>query len=212
MTNSTASPRCPRLSSRAGWLLVLSLFLSAGCETCSGCGAEQKDEEPDLGTIDTFEPDPGEDPLAGAAEEAKKKAVSVAVGRSDEARFLAGDIAADREEESSPSPTPNTVPAEPEGKIAADELQKVFRENSAAYRECYERQLKKNPSLQGRVILNLTIASDGSVARADVQGDTLLDEHVNSCIEDRVRNWSFPEPSGGAAKVRKPFTFSPEKN
>jgi TonB family protein len=116
------------------------------------------------------------------------------------------------EETSAPSGSTRSGPDELEGKIPAEELQNFFREYSAATRECYERQLKKNPSLQGRVMLRLTIGSDGSVAEADVQGETLRDDQVNACIENRVRGWKFPEPSGGAAEVTKPFTFRPKDN
>jgi len=184
----------------------------SGCGTCGGCGPEEE-PEPDTRPLDTEPMEPEDDPLAGAADDAEERAVRTAVGRTDEARFVAGDIAAEREstDDGPGGGTPRTVPPDPEGAIPADELQKIFRRNGSAARNCYERQLKTDPSLQGRVVLNLTIGADGSVLRADVQGETLRDEEVNTCIADVVRTWSFPEPEGGAARVRKPFTFKPKK-
>lgn len=206
-----------KYSSRSLGSLYLSCVLAAfallwsGCDSCAGCGDADDEPEVDTATADTFEPDPDrEDPLAGAADEAKEKAVSIAVRRADEARFVSSDIRAARNEQGTSSSGPETIPARPEGSISAEKLQQVFRERSGATQQCYERQLKKNPSLAGRVILRLTIGSDGSVLRVNVRGATLQDEQVNSCIEGRVRGWKFPKPDGGAARVRKPITFNPK--
>ena len=72
---------------------------------------------------------------------------------------------------------------------------------------CYERQLRKNPRLSGKVVVRWIIGLDGRVQTANVIRTTLKNELVENCIVRRVVRWKFPRPRGGLLIVTFPFYF-----
>jgi hypothetical protein len=89
-------------------------------------------------------------------------------------------------------------------------VMRITRQNVGRFRVAYERGLKRNKSLAGRIVVQFTIAPDGSVARASDQGSSLTDSDV---IRDVVRSFvslAFPTPAGGGpVLVTLPLDFSP---
>jgi len=197
--------RCGTLAS-----ICLLVVAATGCRAC-GEPPDDQPEEVDTGSEEPEQVDTG--PSEQALEDAEDSAVSIAVSMGDNSRYIAGNVEAQNTpDEPAPDPTPTPrIPDETSGSLQPAQLQKVFSKHAGEAQKCYERALKMNQSLSGRVVLTLTIGRDGSVAAADARGDTLNDNNVNDCLERQARAWTFPEPSGGAAKVRKPFTFSPKR-
>ena len=76
-----------------------------------------------------------------------------------------------------------------------------------AIKACYERALKRNPNLSGKVVIHWTITQAGTVSGVDVEQDTLGDAEVASCIKSLIARWRFPAPSGGSVDVSFPFVF-----
>ena len=62
---------------------------------------------------------------------------------------------------------------------------------------CYRGELRYQPTLRGRIDLELTIGADGAVVSARATG---LDE-LEECVEQRARAWTFP------VKLPKPMRF-----
>ena len=60
---------------------------------------------------------------------------------------------------------------------------------------CYQRALKSNPSLQGKVNLSFTIGIAGNVVKANAEG---FDREVDQCIEAEARRWRFDKPESPA--------------
>src|SRR3569832_1434164 len=81
------------------------------------------------------------------------------------------------------------------------------RSRLGAIKACYERALKRNPSLSGQVVVHWTITAAGTVSGIDVENDTLGDSEVASCIKSLVARWRFPAPAGGSVEVSFPFVF-----
>ncbi len=88
-------------------------------------------------------------------------------------------------------------------------IAEVIRRYQNQVRFCYERELQKNPSLEGRVAMQFTIDGTGRVSQAVVQEDTVGNNGaVGRCISQRIRRWRFPEPKGGGEViVNYPWTF-----
>ncbi len=189
-------------------LLVATSLLAGGCE---GCG-DKPDDEPEPQDTEPVEPDTSSVDMEKASEEAENTAATLAINVADETRYITGNMEAENTPDE-PAPTPNVQGQrrEANGSIPAADLQKVFRKHSGQAQKCYERALKRNQNLAGRVLLEITIGRDGSVVSVDARGDTLQSNQVNGCLEELAQGWSFPSPSGGAARVRKPYTFSPKR-
>jgi TonB family protein len=58
-----------------------------------------------------------------------------------------------------------------------------------------------------RVAVKIDIAPGGNVSGVSSSGDPRGYRGLATCIESRVRNWSFP-PSSGATTVNVPFVFA----
>lgn len=77
-----------------------------------------------------------------------------------------------------------------------EEIQIVFdRYKSALYR-IYQKELRKNPSLQGKMVLRITILPDGSVAKASVESTDLDSEALSKAIVARVMKFKFGAKEG----------------
>ena len=92
----------------------------------------------------------------------------------------------------------------------AEAIQRVVNSHNAAIQDCYQQELKKTPSLRGRVIVRITIHPDGYVTDAEIVGASLRNNAVLDCILRRVRNWSDfdpVDPSLGEITIRQTYRF-----
>ena len=81
----------------------------------------------------------------------------------------------------------------------------LSEERAAQIRACYERRLKRDPSLAGTVSLRLRVGGAGQVTRVDVEESTLPDPLVAECLRREAAGWSFVV--GRNATVVYPFVF-----
>lgn len=88
-------------------------------------------------------------------------------------------------------------------------IQAVIERHLPALQTCYERQLARNATLGGKVLIRFTIAGDGFVSAAAADAaSTLTDENVHQCMLRRFRSMRFPAPpGGGTVGVKYPFLF-----
>src|SRR6516162_1423047 len=94
-----------------------------------------------------------------------------------------------------------------DGELDPAMVAKEVRSRLGAIKACYERALKRNPTLSGKVVIHWTITQAGTVSGVDVEQDTLGDAEVASCIKALVARWRFPAPAGGSVDVSFPFVF-----
>lgn len=108
---------------------------------------------------------------------------------------------------------PKVIPGKPVvlGGIDKEIIRRVIRRHRAQYRYCYQKQLQKQPTLNGKVKLKLIIGPDGKVQQAVVVDSTLKSEPVEQCLASRAKRWVFPaSKSAGMVVVTYPFIFKPE--
>jgi Ca-activated chloride channel family protein len=95
------------------------------------------------------------------------------------------------------------------GRLPPEVVKRIVRQNFGRFRLCYEKGLRNNPELEGRVTIAFTIGADGTVVTSTDGGSTLPDSAVKSCVVAGVRGLAFPAPEGGVVTVRFPVMFSP---
>jgi TonB family protein len=91
-----------------------------------------------------------------------------------------------------------------------DAIHEVMLRHVSAVRYCYDRELRKNPTLKGKIVVRITVAPDGTVKDASVVSSTLNDANVESCILSRIHSWNDFEPisaSEGDVTFRQVYTF-----
>jgi len=94
------------------------------------------------------------------------------------------------------------------GRLPAQVIQRVVRQNFGRFRMCYEQGLAKNPNLEGRVSVRFVIGRDGAVSAVAGGGD-LPDAATTSCVSSAFYGIAFPAPENGVVKVTYPLMFSP---
>lgn len=96
------------------------------------------------------------------------------------------------------------------GRLPAEVIQRVVRQNHGKIRYCYERGLAKNPSLNGRVGVRFVIGRDGAVASVANAGSSVASSEVVECIVRAFYGLTFPKPESGLVTVMYPVLLSPE--
>ena len=77
-----------------------------------------------------------------------------------------------------------------------EEIQIVFDRYKAALYRIYNRELRKNPTLQGKVVLRLTIQPDGSVSDCKLESSDMDAPELEAKIVDRVKKFNFGAKEG----------------
>ena len=95
------------------------------------------------------------------------------------------------------------------GRLPAEVIQRIVRQNFGRFRLCYENGLRTNPNLSGRVSVKFVIDRSGSVSTASDGGSEIPDQAVVSCVVRGFGNLSFPQPEGGIVTVVYPIIFNP---
>ena len=93
------------------------------------------------------------------------------------------------------------------GHLDPGQLAREVRGRMGALRACYERSLKRNPTLAGKLVLQLSITPAGTVSAVALTSDSLDDPDLASCVRRSVLRWRFPAPEGGGIDVSFPFVF-----
>jgi TonB family protein len=91
-----------------------------------------------------------------------------------------------------------------------EEIQIVFDRYKAALYRIYNRQLRTNPTLQGKLVLKLTIEPDGTVSKCELESSDMNAPALESKIVDRVKRFNFgPKEGVPAITIRYPIDFLP---
>lgn len=87
-------------------------------------------------------------------------------------------------------------------------IQRYIRMYRNRIRYCYERELRKNPFLTGKVEVSFRIEANGKVYKSSIKRSTLNNDRVEQCLARRIRIIQFPAPKGGGiVLVNYPFLF-----
>ena len=95
------------------------------------------------------------------------------------------------------------------GRLPAEVIQRIVRQNFGRFRLCYENGMRANPNLQGRVSVKFIIDRSGAVSMTADGGSDLPDQGVVQCVVRGFGNLSFPQPEGGMVTVVYPIMFNP---
>lgn len=91
------------------------------------------------------------------------------------------------------------------GQIDKSAVARVFSRRKGAIKYCYEKALKGNPNVRGKVTIRFTIGPAGRITDISASGNTTGNSEIASCIIDKVRGWRFDPPSGGSVTFSYPF-------
>jgi TonB family protein len=90
-----------------------------------------------------------------------------------------------------------------------EEIELVFDKNKGAIFALYNRALREDPSLEGKLVLRLTIDPDGTVSFCEVVSSELNDEDLERKLVARVKLFRFAAKDVEAITTTKPIDFFP---
>ncbi len=93
------------------------------------------------------------------------------------------------------------------GSIDTKQVNRYMNSHFSEVKACYERRLKVNSFLEGKLDLNIDVASTGKVTAISVNKDTVRDQQMLACVKRTIRRWQFPKPNGGRVIIGKTFNF-----
>jgi hypothetical protein len=101
------------------------------------------------------------------------------------------------------------APSLEDGHVDAAAIAREIRGRRKALAACYERALKQQPTLAGKLVVRFSLTPAGTVGAVDVDDDTLGAPDVSACIRAVVLHWRFPPLAEGPAELSFPFLFQP---
>ena len=90
-----------------------------------------------------------------------------------------------------------------------EEVELVFDRNKSAIYAIYSRALRDNPALQGKVVLEVTIAPSGDVTDVRLVSSELGDAELERKLVARVRMFKFEARDVAPMTTTKPIDFFP---
>lgn len=90
-----------------------------------------------------------------------------------------------------------------------EEIERVFQKNKGAIFSLYNRELRKDPSLQGKVVLEITITPDGRVSACRIISSELNHPALERKLVARVKLFRFARKNVAPVTVSYPIDFLP---
>ncbi|MEA3151607.1 MAG: hypothetical protein QOD56_2546, partial [Gammaproteobacteria bacterium] len=91
----------------------------------------------------------------------------------------------------------------------SEEIALVFTKNKGAIDAMYARALRDNPGLQGKVVIELTIAPSGEITAARIVSSDLKEPEFEAKLLARIRLFRFEAKDVAPLTATKPIDFFP---
>ncbi len=90
-----------------------------------------------------------------------------------------------------------------------EEIERIFQKNKGAIFSIYNRELRKDPSLQGKVVVELTIAPNGRVTKCIIVSSELNHKKLERRLVSKIRKFRFANKNVPVITVSYPIDFLP---
>jgi hypothetical protein len=99
-----------------------------------------------------------------------------------------------------------------EGGLSKEEIQRVISRVMSQIKYCYEKELNKDPNLEGKLVMFWVISGTGDVQTVQTAQNTFgggSGPAIDQCVSRIIQRLKFPTPKGGGiVNVTYPFVFS----
>jgi hypothetical protein len=99
-----------------------------------------------------------------------------------------------------------------EGGLSREEIQRVISRVMSQIKFCYEKELNKDPNLEGKLVMFWIISGTGDVQTTQTAQNTFGGSSgpaIDQCVSRIIQRLKFPNPKGGGiVNVTYPFVFS----
>ena len=92
--------------------------------------------------------------------------------------------------------------------VDREALARYIKARLTAIRGCYEKELKRNPTLKGKVVVRFNITPAGRAGDIRIEENSVGSAEVGQCIANLMRSWVFPFKPPDEVAVQYPFLFT----
>ncbi len=94
------------------------------------------------------------------------------------------------------------------GCLTQQQVLRVLLRVQSQAKYCYEKEMSKNPNLEGKVTTRFEIGPTGAVSWVRIAESTMSNANVESCLQRVVQRLRFPPcKGGGTAEITYPWIF-----
>jgi len=101
-------------------------------------------------------------------------------------------------------PTASDLPSR-----SREEIEMVFDKNKGAIYALYNRALRRDPTLQGKLVLKLTIEPSGAVSFCEIVSSEVEDDQLLRKLVKRIKLFRFDAKDVAPITTTKPIDFFP---
>ncbi|MCA9552415.1 MAG: AgmX/PglI C-terminal domain-containing protein [Myxococcales bacterium] len=130
------------------------------------------------------------------------------VGIGDLATSGGGSVESGKKTEVAVKGSASAQAPEVDGELSSAQISSVMKRQLTALRDCYERALKRDRTLKGKIVIRFEIDEQGRTTNIEFE-DSMGNKDVLTCIKGRAKYWRFPKPEGGSVFVAYPIVFTP---
>lgn len=91
---------------------------------------------------------------------------------------------------------------------SVDAITRVFAQNSASLEAIYRGALKNDPTLRDGMLVDLTVAADGSVSQGAIKTSTTPNPALDSEVVNTMMGWRFAPFAGGSVDIQYPIVMA----
>jgi TonB family protein len=92
--------------------------------------------------------------------------------------------------------------------LTHEQITEVVNQNMSSISKCYTDQLLSSPGLEGSMVTDIEIDSQGRVIKALVDSSDLGSKKLEKCVTDAILRIRFAKPDDKVSvRVRYPFHF-----
>jgi hypothetical protein len=78
------------------------------------------------------------------------------------------------------------------GDVDKTSIKAAIKHRTSALQHCYNKALRTQPDLAGKMTYTIAISVMGSVTKVDIEEDTVGSAAVSSCARAKIQGWRFP--------------------
>ena len=86
-------------------------------------------------------------------------------------------------------------------------IRRTLSQKKNTFLACYKKEAANNPSLQGKLLLNIAVTPEGEIDTIATEENTINSSAVQNCIFTRMKRTKFPACTGKTRRERFPFFF-----
>jgi predicted Zn finger-like uncharacterized protein len=99
------------------------------------------------------------------------------------------------------------VPLPSQKNLSEKAIQATINARKRSVQICYQRVLKAQDSLRGKLEITVRVEPSGRVSKSVVQTPKFRGSRIGRCIADKIKEWRFPAFEGEAQEFSVPFVL-----